>query len=91
MSELDERRQAEIEFVLEEICTDLPHGGDYPSRKFIAEQLLLCAKSDKATLRELTYAGQRALVLLRRRSGSKTGWGWFAEATRHRSPPVRRF
>jgi len=70
MSELDERTQNRLEFILDEVCATLPRGGDHESRKFVAGQLVLCARSGKATLEELAYAGQRALVQLRRVASS---------------------
>jgi hypothetical protein len=39
MVEFNERTQPNMDVVLEEICTEFPHGGDHESRKFIAEQL----------------------------------------------------
>ena len=65
--EFDERLQANIEVVLDEICSELPHGGDHESRKFIAEQLMQAARSGKTSLSELTYTGRRALVHLHNR------------------------
>ena len=38
--------------------------------KFVAEQLMLCARAGKTSLEELAYAGQRALVQLRRVASS---------------------
>ena len=70
MSEFDERVQANMDVVLEEICADLPNGGDHESRKFIAEQLVHCAKSGKTTLGELVYAARRALAHLNNKSRS---------------------
>lgn len=68
--EFDERLQANIEVVLDEICRELPHGGDHESRKFIAEQLMQAARGGKTTLSELTYTGRRALVHLQNRPKS---------------------
>lgn len=68
--EFDERLQANIEVVLDEICSELPHGGDHESRKFIAEQLMQAARSGKTSLSELTYTGRRALVHLQNRTRS---------------------
>jgi hypothetical protein len=39
LSEFDERTQANLDVVLDEICGELPHGGDLESRRAIAEQL----------------------------------------------------
>jgi hypothetical protein len=40
MVEFSERTQANMDVVLEEVCAELPNGGDHESRKFIAEQLI---------------------------------------------------
>jgi hypothetical protein len=45
MVEFSERTQANMDVVLEEVCAELPNGGDHESRKFIAEQLIQCARS----------------------------------------------
>jgi hypothetical protein len=55
-----------LEFILDEVCATLPKGGDHEDRKFVAEQLMLCARAGKASLEDLVYAGQRALVQLER-------------------------
>jgi hypothetical protein len=76
MSDFEERTQANMDVVLDEVCAALPNGGDHESRKFIAEQLILAARAGKTTLGELTYMGRRALVHLRQRSaasGTKPG------------------
>jgi hypothetical protein len=70
MSGLDERTKTRLEFILDEVCSTLPKGGDHESRKFVAEQLMLCARAGKTSLEELAYAGQRALVQLRRVASS---------------------
>jgi hypothetical protein len=68
MSELSDRAQANIDVVLDEVCNELPHGGDHESRKLVAEQLLVCARSGKISLNELTYMGRRALTQMKRRA-----------------------
>jgi hypothetical protein len=62
----DDRTQANMDVVLDEICSELPHGGDHESRKFIAEQLMQAVRGGKKTLHELTYVGRRALAHLQR-------------------------
>src|SRR5436309_8694186 len=37
-----------MDIVLEEVCAELPNGGGHESRKFIAEQLIRCARSGNA-------------------------------------------
>jgi hypothetical protein len=49
MVEFSERTQANMDVVLEEVCAELPNGGDHESRKFIAEQLIQCARSGRTT------------------------------------------
>lgn len=70
MDEFDERTKANMDVVLDAICTELPHGGDHESRKFIAEQLMQAARGGKTTLGELTYVSRRALIQLQNRSRS---------------------
>lgn len=57
-----------MDVVLDEVCSQLPNGGDHKSRKFIAEQLLQAARGGKTSLGELTYVGRRALVQVQNRS-----------------------
>ena len=68
--EFSERTQANMDVVLEEVCAELPNGGDHESRKFIAEQLIQCARSGRTTLGELMYAARRAIVQLERNQRS---------------------
>ena len=70
MSEFEERVQANMDVVLEEVCAELPNGGDHESRKFIAEQLIQCARSGKSALGDLIYAARRALVQLKKKRRS---------------------
>jgi hypothetical protein len=66
MVDFNERTQANMDVVLEEVCAELPKGGDHESRKFIAEQLIQCARSGRTTLGELMYTARRAIVQLQR-------------------------
>ena len=70
MDEFDERTKANMDVVLDAICTELPHGGDHESRKFIAEQLMQAARAGKTTLGELTYVSRRALIQLQNKPRS---------------------
>jgi hypothetical protein len=70
MDEFDERTQANMDVVLDAICTELPHGGDHESRKFIAEQLMQAVRGGKTTLGELTYVSRRALIQLQNKPRS---------------------
>ena len=73
MNGLDDRTTNRLEFILDEVCAVLPKGGDYEDRKFVAEQLMICARAGKTSLEELVYAGQRALVQLGRADSSARG------------------
>jgi hypothetical protein len=68
--EFDERTRANLDVVLEEICGELPHGGDHESRVFVLEHLMQAARDGKTGLSELTYIGRRALVQLRNKPKS---------------------
>jgi hypothetical protein len=70
MSEFDDRTLANMDVVLDEICSELPNGGDHESRRFIAEQLMKAARGDRNTLGDLTYVGRRALAQLQNKSKS---------------------
>ena len=48
MVEFNEPTQATMDMVLEEVCAELPNGRGHESRKFIAEQLIRCARSGNA-------------------------------------------
>jgi hypothetical protein len=70
MAGFDERTQANMDVVLEEVCAELPNGGVHESRKFIAEQLIQCARSGRTTFGELMYTARRAIVQLERNQRS---------------------
>jgi hypothetical protein len=61
MTKIDERTQANMDVVLEEVCRDLPHGGDHDSRKHVAQRLLQSAERCNLTLEGLRTAASRAL------------------------------
>jgi hypothetical protein len=64
VNEFDERTQANLDVVLNEICSELPHGGDHESRKLIAEHLMQAVRGGTTALGELTFVGRRALTLV---------------------------
>ena len=70
MNEFDDRTLANMDVVLDEVCSALPAGGDHESRKFIAEQLMKAARGGKNALGELTYIGRRALAQLQNKAKS---------------------
>jgi hypothetical protein len=63
MGEFDDRTQANMDVVLEEICRELPHhGGGHEVRKFIAERLIEAARAGRGTLGDLQAVARRALI-----------------------------
>jgi hypothetical protein len=70
MDEFDDRTRANMDVVLEDICREMPHGGDHESRKFIAERLMECAREGRSSLSELNSVARRALLeLVNRKAG----------------------
>jgi hypothetical protein len=61
MTRIDERTTANMEVGLEEICRNLPHGGDHERRKHIAQRLMQAAKKGHVTLDGLRTVANRAL------------------------------
>jgi hypothetical protein len=62
MTKIDERTAANMDLVLEQICQDLPHGGNHESRKHIAQRLMQSAKRGNITLEGLRAVASRALT-----------------------------
>jgi hypothetical protein len=60
MTKIDERTTANMEVALEEICRNLPHGGDHERRKRIAQRLVQAAKKGNVTLDALRTVANRA-------------------------------
>jgi hypothetical protein len=69
MIKFNERTAANMDVVLEDICRDLPNGGDHESRKHIAKKLMQSAKKGNVTLDGLRTVARRALSEL---SGGKS-------------------
>lgn len=67
MSKIDERTAANMDVVLEEVCRELPHGGDHERRKHIAQKLLQGVKKGNITLDGLRNVANRALSELSNR------------------------
>ena len=72
MTKINERTAANMDVVLEEVCSDLPHGGDHESSKYIAERLMQSAKAKKGnvTLEGLRTVANRALSELSNRKSA---------------------
>jgi hypothetical protein len=50
MTKIGQRTAANMDVVLEEVCSDLPHGGGHESRKHIAQSLMRAAGNGNVTL-----------------------------------------
>jgi hypothetical protein len=61
MTGIDERTAANMDVVIEQVCRNLPHGGDHESRKYIAQKLMQSAKKGNVTLVGLRTVASRAL------------------------------
>ncbi|WLB23996.1 hypothetical protein QIH95_49500 (plasmid) [Bradyrhizobium japonicum] len=59
---LSDRVKSNMEYVLEETCRELPHGGAHESRRLIAEQLLQAAEAGRNTLGELRSVALQAFA-----------------------------
>jgi hypothetical protein len=70
MSKIDERTAANMDVILEEVCRELPYGGDHESRKHVAQKLLQSAKKGNVTLDGLRNAASRALSELSNRKSA---------------------
>lgn len=57
-----DRVRSNLEVVLEEVCRELPNGGDHDVRKMVAERLLKTAEAGQHTLGELRAVGLRAFA-----------------------------
>jgi hypothetical protein len=70
MTKIDERIAANMDVVLEEVCSALPHGGDHETRKHIAQSLMQAAKKGNITLEALRVVASRALSELSSRKSA---------------------
>jgi hypothetical protein len=66
MKELTSRTKATMGVVLEEVCCELPHGGDHESRRFVAERLIEAADAGQTKIGEFTTVARQALSSLAR-------------------------
>jgi hypothetical protein len=64
VGEFPDRVQASMDVVLDQVCAELPNGGDHESRRYVAEQLIEAAREGKTTVGELTSVSRRAIVYL---------------------------
>jgi hypothetical protein len=70
MADLSSRARANMDVVLEQVCRELPNGGDHESRKFIAKQMVEAAAAGHFTLTDLTAVTRRAMIDLKNRPKS---------------------
>jgi hypothetical protein len=70
MTRIEERTAANMCVVLEQVCRDLPHGGDHESRKHIAQRLMQSAKKGNVTLAGLRTVASHALSELSSRKSA---------------------
>lgn len=61
MTKAEQRIQANMDVVLEEVCRVLPNGGDHEIRKRIAKKLIQAAKKGEVTLDGLRATASAAL------------------------------
>jgi hypothetical protein len=62
MKHLDDRTAANLDVVLEDVCSSLPHGGDHVFRKKIAQKLLSAVRRGNTTLASLTGVARSAMT-----------------------------
>jgi hypothetical protein len=70
MTKIKERTTANMDVVLEEVCQNLPHGGDHESRKYVARKLMQTVKKGNVTLEGLRPVAGRAFSELSRRKSA---------------------
>lgn len=70
MTKAEERAQANMDVVLEEVCRVLPNGGDHETRKRIAKKLIQAAKKGNVTLDGLRNTARAALQELSARKSA---------------------
>ena len=70
MTRIEERTAANMDVVLEEVCRNLPHGGDHESRKHIAKKLMQSVKKGNVTLEGLRTVASRAFAELSERKSA---------------------
>jgi hypothetical protein len=59
-----------MDVVLDEICSNLPHGGDHESRKYVAKKVMQSVKKGNGTLEGLRPVASRALSELSKRKSA---------------------
>jgi hypothetical protein len=62
MVRLDERTRANLDVALEEVCRELPNGGDHALRKKIAVKLLQSVRKGNISISGLSTVAQTAMA-----------------------------
>ena len=70
MTRAEQRTQANMDVVLEEVCRILPNGGDHETRKRIAKKLIQAAQKGNVTLDGLRSVARAALQELSARKSA---------------------
>jgi ribosomal protein S7 len=65
MSELGTGFKTRLEYVLDQICAEIKHGGSHEMRRFVAEQLMAAAEAGERSLDRLKEVARLALASLR--------------------------
>jgi hypothetical protein len=72
MGEFDAHTRSHMEMVLEEVCGNLPHGGEHEIRKYVAERLIDAARCGKTCRDDLLPIALRALSEVRNPKRNRT-------------------
>jgi hypothetical protein len=64
LSNLTAGYKARLEYILDQVCAELPLGGDHAIRSFIAEHLISATELGAHSLEDLTRVAQGALAEL---------------------------
>jgi hypothetical protein len=67
MIRIDDRTTANMDVALEQVCKNLPNGGDHETRKYVAEKLIQAAKKGNTALGAFETVARRALLEVTRR------------------------
>jgi hypothetical protein len=70
MTEINERTAANMDVVLEEICSGLQHSGNHESRKYVGKKLMQSVKKGNVTLEGLRPVANHALSELSSRKSA---------------------
>jgi hypothetical protein len=72
LSNLTAGYKTRLEYVLDQVCAELPMGGDHTSRSFIAEKLIAATQLGARSHEDLTRVARDALAELVDAGSSRT-------------------